>query len=135
MKFIQGQSGNPSGRKRGSKNRTTLIREAIEKRGRKILDKILTAAESGDLDAAKWVLSRIIPPARESAPQPIEAITGTLVERGEAILRECLDGRMTAAECAALMGSLRQQAELVEATDLQQRVERLEQYAKTNREN
>jgi hypothetical protein len=61
--YIQGQSGNPAGRPKGSKNKVTLLKLAAEEAFRDrnqnaidaVLDQILHAALDGDKAARKMV--------------------------------------------------------------------------------
>ena len=70
--FKPGQSGNPSGRPKGSKNKLTLLREAVLESAEEIVlsnfERIVQAtvklAEEGDPTALKIVWDRIIPSKR-----------------------------------------------------------------------
>jgi hypothetical protein len=68
-RFVKGQSGNPRGRPKGSKNKTTLLREAMQTKADRMLSKevpevlkvVLQAAKKGDMSAAKMILDRAVP--------------------------------------------------------------------------
>ena len=61
-KFIKGQSGNPAGRRPGSRNRiTNEARQLIEESTSEILDAMVAAAKNGDTGAAKMLLDRVLP--------------------------------------------------------------------------
>jgi len=62
--WLPGQSGNPSGRPKGSKNRKTLLIEEFEKDGSAIARVVIDAALAGDMQAANLVLQRLSPPLR-----------------------------------------------------------------------
>lgn len=70
--FQKGKSGNPGGRPKGSKNKATLLREAMQKKADVMLSKelpqvlraVVTAAKAGDMSAAKMILDRTIPTKR-----------------------------------------------------------------------
>jgi hypothetical protein len=65
MPFEKGQSGNPSGRKRGSKNRKTLLMEELERDGSALAAAIKRKAlEEGDASCMSLWLSRLEPAAR-----------------------------------------------------------------------
>lgn len=70
--FQPGKSGNPKGRPKGSKNRSTELKEFLLKEAEgqlleslpKILDTLVKKAVDGDTQAAKLLLERILPAKR-----------------------------------------------------------------------
>ena len=66
--FQKGVSGNPSGRPKGSRHKTTLAVEAmLEGEAEGITRKAIEAAKAGDMVAIRRVLERICP-SRKSRP-------------------------------------------------------------------
>lgn len=65
--WLPGQSGNPKGRPKGSKNRKTVIVQEFEKEGSEIARVVIEAAKGGDMTAANMVLQRLSPPLRSRA--------------------------------------------------------------------
>ena len=71
-RFVKGRSGNPRGRPKGSKNKATLLKEAMQKKADIMLSKelpavlktVVAAAKGGDMQAAKMILDRTIPTKR-----------------------------------------------------------------------
>lgn len=70
--WMKGQSGNPRGRPKGSKNRLVWLREQLEiavrehmepKRVKKIIDAVAELAESGNARAAQLILDKLLPNA------------------------------------------------------------------------
>lgn len=67
--FPKGKSGNPRGRPKGSKNSTTILKEALkqdfdkalQKDFSKIMKAIVDKAKEGDMVAAKMILDRVVP--------------------------------------------------------------------------
>lgn len=62
--WLPGQSGNPKGRPKGSKNRKTVVVQEFEKEGSRIARVVIDAALEGDMTAANMVLQRLSPPLR-----------------------------------------------------------------------
>lgn len=70
--FVAGMSGNPGGRARGSKNRTTIIKQAIEECLTRdlaanldaILDNVMQDAITGDKDMIKLLLVDVLKDVR-----------------------------------------------------------------------
>ena len=93
MPFKQGKSGNPKGRPKKGETLTDLLREKIESpktprekksRKEKIIEKLITLAEAGDLSALKYLFDRIDGKPTES----IELTDGAVDQR----LREIMNG-------------------------------------------
>lgn len=72
--FKKGTSGNPDGRPSGSVNITKQLEDAVReyvahpariKRLHKVLDRLFTKAEDGHVGAAKLLLDKIVPNARD----------------------------------------------------------------------
>jgi hypothetical protein len=68
MLFQKGQSGNPAGRPRGSRNRATaLFRDLLEDNAEAIVRKAISLAKTGDMSAVRVCMDRLAP-ARRKAP-------------------------------------------------------------------
>ena len=60
--FPKGESGNPAGRPKGARNRTTLLAEALlEDDAEPLMRKIIDDAMAGDRAARRFLASRLIP--------------------------------------------------------------------------
>jgi hypothetical protein len=63
--FQKGQSGNPSGKPPGIRNKTTMLAEKLmQDDARDIVRVVLEAAKGGDMTAARLILERIAPVRR-----------------------------------------------------------------------
>ena len=66
--FQPGQSGNPLGKPRGTRNRATLAAEALlEGEARALTRKAIEMALAGDVAALRLCVERIIPPRKDRA--------------------------------------------------------------------
>jgi hypothetical protein len=72
MTFYKGESGNPAGRPRGSRNRTTILMQSVlEADGEALARKAIDLAKGGDLAALRMCMDRLLP-ARKHEPIAIE---------------------------------------------------------------
>ena len=82
--FPVGVSGNPAGRPKGSKNRIVQLRQDLEVALRehvrvdevtRIIDVMVAQAISGDVSAAKMILDKVLPNARDADEESGQAPT------------------------------------------------------------
>jgi hypothetical protein len=72
--FQKGQSGNPAGKKPGTRNHASrLIETMMAGDVEEITQKVISAAKNGDLTAARIVLDRISPPRKDN-PITLESV-------------------------------------------------------------
>lgn len=61
-----GESGNPRGKPAGTRNKATLaVLVLMESGAKEITEAVVAAAKNGDLTAARMILDRLAPPAKE----------------------------------------------------------------------
>ena len=65
--FEKGQSGNPRGKPKGARHRTTILAEKLmADDAEAVVTAVIEAAKSGDMQAARIILDRICPPRKDS---------------------------------------------------------------------
>jgi hypothetical protein len=125
-----GQSGNPKGRPRGSRNRVTLVAlAAMEEGAEAIARKIVDMAKEGDMSAARLVLERLVPPAKERPvflELPSTETAEGVAEAQNAILQAVGAGDLLPGEGTALAGMVEARRKAVETLELEQRISALE---------
>ncbi|WP_342167059.1 DUF5681 domain-containing protein [Methylobacterium sp. SD21] len=129
--FTEGQSGNPAGRPKGSRNRSTLALEQIfEGEAEKLSRKAIEMALDGDGPAMKLCLDRLLSPRRDrSITFDLPAINSAadLPKATEAMLRAVALGEITPSEAADIGKAVSAHIEAITAADLSARLARLEE--------
>jgi hypothetical protein len=129
-KFQKGVSGNPNGKPRGARNKTTLAVEALlEGEAENLTRKALELAISGDMAALRLCMDRLAPPRRDRpvmfALPRIEQASDA-VKAAAAIVEAVAVGDLTPGEAAELSKLLDHYARVLEATDFEARLGKLE---------
>ena len=130
MVWKKGQSGNPTGKPAGARNKATVMVQSIMERGAKeITEAVVGLAKEGDLSAARLVLERLLPPAKErpiSLALPSTDTAGGIAEAQQAILQAVAAGDLLLGEGMALAGIVEVRRKAVETHELEQRISALE---------
>ena len=125
-----GQSGNPKGRPPGSRNRVTLVAlVAMEEGADAIAKKIVEMAKQGDMSAARLVLERLVPPAKERPillTLPDTSSADGVAKAQAAILQAVAAGDILPGEAATLAGIVEARRKAVETQELEARITELE---------
>jgi hypothetical protein len=128
--FRPGQSGNPLGRPKGSRNRVTRFVEAlIEGQGEAIGAKAVEKALEGDSPMLREMLHRVAPRRREGTIEfdlPKIETASDARAASTALLDACIRGEVSPNEATQVMGLLTSHVRLVETADLEARVAALE---------
>jgi len=123
-----GQSGNPKGKTPGS-GELQRLRASIAVHVPTILDQLIQAAQGGDVQAARLILERVLPPVKaiEQAVELSLPDGGTLTAQGRAVLSAVAAGDLAPGQGAQLLAAIGSLARLTEIDELTQRIEKLEQ--------
>ena len=93
----------------------------------KLARSLTTAALAGDVQAARLLLERALPPIKPvEQPQPLSLPDGTLTEQGRAVLAAVAAGELAPGQGAALLGAIGTLARVAEVDELARRIEVLE---------
>ena len=125
--------GNP-GRPAGTQNKRTLIlQEMVDGEGEAITRKAIELAKAGDMTAIRLMLDRLLPP-RKDRPVPFTLpkleTAADAKNAAAAIVRAVAEGDLTPTEAAELSKLLDNFIRVLDATDVQARLEALERKAR-----
>jgi hypothetical protein len=129
--FPKGKSGNPRGKPKGARHKTTLLAEKLmQDDAENIVNAVLTAARAGDMTAARIVLDRIAPARRDNPvtfalpkiKRPADAVAASA-----AILSAVADGRLTPGEALEVSKLIEGFVKTLEVAELEQRLNELEE--------
>ena len=128
--FQKGQSGNPAGKPKGARHRTTLAVDALlDGEAETITRKAIELAKEGDTVALRLCLDRLSP-ARKDRPVafalPAIESTADVVKASAALLHAVASGELTPSEAAELGRLVEAHVRAIELTDVQARLEALE---------
>src|SRR5262249_4946649 len=106
--FEPGQSGNPTGRPKGARNKATLIIEALlEGQAEALTRKLIELALGGNMAALRICFERLSPPRRDHGVAfdlpKIESAADALAA-SHAVLDSCAAGILSTGEAADVMG-------------------------------
>lgn len=128
--FQKGVSGNPAGRPKGARNKTTLAVEALlNGDATKLTRFAIQRALDGDTAALRLCLERICPPAKERAVQfelpPLES-ADDLPDATAAIIQAVATGDLALSEGESLLRMLDSYRRAEESADFEHRLQMLE---------
>ncbi len=129
-KFQKGQSGNPRGKAKGTKNRATLAAEKLlEGELDNICRKLVEEALNGNTQAIKLVLDRVLPPKRDriiDIKLPKLETVEDAVKASSAIINALGEGNITPTEAEAISRIVAAFVKSIETYDIEKRISALE---------
>jgi hypothetical protein len=133
-RFQKGQSGNPMDRPKGSRNKTTLMAEAIiNGHAEALVKKVVQLALEGDLTCLRICLERLVP-MKKDAPFEIDLpdiSTVANLPKLFAVLTAKLREGITPSEARTVMDLAQGVLKVLEVAELEQRISALEEKEKS----
>lgn len=129
-RFRQGVSGNPAGRPKGARNRSTRLAEAmLDAEAETLMRQAIDLAKAGDVTALRLCIERLVPrrlerslefelPALEEPKDAVVALSRITEGVGQ--------GELTASEAASLVNLVQVTIKALEVLDLDRRLSALE---------
>jgi Family of unknown function (DUF5681) len=129
-KFSKGKSGNPEGRPKGARNRSTLLAERLfADEIEDICKMVIAEAKTGNVQAAKIVLDRLFPPRRDNPIEidlPKMESSADLLKAIGRITDAVGEGQISPLEGEALARIIDIHAKALELAEFEQRLAALE---------
>ena len=124
-RFTPGSSGNPQGR---PKSETAALRQSLADGAADVVKAILDAAKAGDMQAAKIVLDRLLPPLKANAQTVHLALPEGASPLGiaSAILAATASGALAPDIAAQLVAAVGTFCRIEEIEELRERIAALE---------
>jgi Family of unknown function (DUF5681) len=130
-RFRKGQSGNPSGRPRGARNKATLAVEALlDGEAEALTRKAIERALEGDTTALRLCLDRLLPPRKDrlvSFAMPLIENADGAARLMAAILAAVAAGELTPTEASEIARLVEVFAKTLEMSEFEARLVALEQ--------
>lgn len=112
----------PRGLATAERLRNALVNDLPE-----ILASVVKAAKGGDMQAARTILERVLPPLKAmEVPAILHPLTGSLSDQGQAILAAMANGALAPGQATQLLAGLAAQAKIVEVDELARRLGEIE---------
>jgi hypothetical protein len=129
-RFKPGQSGNPAGRPKGSRNATTVALEnLLDGQAVALTSKAVELALSGDMAALRLCIDRILPP-RKDRPVTFDLPEIKSAQDAAATLSAVIGavaaGELTPADAGEISKLMDSYVKAFEASEIVERLERLE---------
>lgn len=128
--FEKGQSGNPGGRPKGSRNATTIALEnLLDGQAEALTNKAVEMALEGDMAALRLCMDRILPPRKDRLVTfnlPSINSAGDAAAVTSAVLSAVANGEITPADAGEIGKLVEAYVKAFETAELAERLERLE---------
>jgi hypothetical protein len=131
MAWKKGESGNLKGKPKGATHRATRLAITLfEGDAEEIVAAVINKAKDGDMVAARIVIERLLPPAKERPIQialPDTSTTEGIGAAQDTILAAVSRGDLLPGEGDALMSMIDARRKAIETHNFEQRIAALEQ--------
>lgn len=126
-----GQSGNPKGKPKGTRNRATLLAiMTMEDDLVAIVKSVIEAAKKGDMTAAKLVIDKLVPAVKERSVTlklPHAVDVASCLQAQAAVVDAVSTGEILPGEGQALSGLIENQRRALETLELEKRLKAIEE--------
>ena len=125
-KFVKGNKASP-GRTAG-RGKVAELREKLAQDVDAVIGIVRELALAGDPQAIRILLDRVLPSLRPvELPTPMDLPKGNLAHQAHAVVQAVADGDIAPSQAAQIITALGGVAKIIEATDLLDRITKLEE--------
>ncbi len=128
--FQPGQSGNPLGKPKGSRNRVTRALEAlIDDQGEALITRAVQKALDGDSPMLRALLNRLVPHSTDRTVEfaiPEVKTAADALSASSAVLAACSRGELSPSEAADVMALISMHLKTIEIAEFEERLSALE---------
>ena len=128
MTFTKGQSGNPSGRPKGT-SQAGKLRKAIEGDLPDIIAALVSAAKTGDTSASKLLLDRVMPSLKPMQQAVSVDVRGSLSDQGASIVAAMGAGTIAPEHAQSMLAGIASLSKIIEIDDFDRRITELEKHS------
>lgn len=129
-RFLKGQSGNPAGKPRGARNRSSIVAERLfADEIQEICGSVIAQAKAGNMQAAKIILDRVLPPIKDKPIQidlPKMATSSDLLTAMECITFAVGSGQISPLEGESIARIVDTHIKALELNEIEKRLSCLE---------
>ena len=131
-RFRKGKSGNPQGKPKGARHKASMMAEMLfEEEIETVCHQVINQAKEGNLQAAKIILDRLLPPKKDrpiNFKLPIIQNAADALKASRLICHAVGTGELTPIEAESLSKILEIQAKNIELYDFGLRLEAIEKH-------
>ena len=126
MTFVKGRSGNPHGKKTGTRNKATEMAEELMTRSAEAIVRVVVeAAQGGDMTAARMIIDRFAP-IRRGRPVKFSLPKGDVVTVLGGVVDAVSNGDLSPDEAQSLAAVLETKRRAIETSELEERLAAVE---------
>ena len=126
----KGQSGNPAGKKPGTRHKATMLAERLlDGQAEELIQQCVQKALDGDSTAMRLCIERLVPPRKDrpvSLDLPQMKCVEDTIKAMAVISSGVADGELTPSEGQVLSGMVENYRKAIETTELEERISNLE---------
>ena len=124
-KFKPGQSGNPSGKPKGLRNKKNLLPEAIENERESFLIECFAEARAGNSEYAKLFLDRWLPAKKRDNHIYVDDLKGSSLDKARKVIDCVTKGLITPIEGNLLMSCLTGETNIQKHVELKDMMDKI----------